>query len=105
MLNRKPAALARDECPDSQPRRVRWGRRGLLGFLDDLRTRVKPTRGVLDLPATTSSGTDDSAGKSEIVADAGRLRHFLRPRLLDGGPASSVRPARFQWGAAENMGS
>jgi hypothetical protein len=39
--------------PDSQPRRVRKGRRGLLGFLDDLRTRVKPTRGVLDLSAAS----------------------------------------------------
>jgi hypothetical protein len=47
MLNRKPAALTRDGFPDSQPRRDRKVRRGLLGLLDDLRTRVKPTRGVL----------------------------------------------------------
>jgi hypothetical protein len=56
--------------PDSQPCRVRKGRHGLLGFLDDLRTRVKPTRGVLDLPlATLPEQEGDTNGKPMIIAD------------------------------------
>ena len=60
MLKRKPALLTRDGGPGSQPRRVCMVLRGLLGFLDDLRTRVKPTRGVLDLPGDSSGQEGDS---------------------------------------------
>ena len=72
MLNRKPAALQPDMSPDSQPRHVRKGRRGLLGFLDDLRTRVKPTRGVLDLPlASFPQAEADPNDKPGIIAQSG----------------------------------
>ena len=44
----------REAFPDLQPRHdLCMVLRGLLGFLDDLRTRVKPTRGVLDLSSAT----------------------------------------------------
>src|SRR6516225_7150978 len=65
--------------PDSQPRRVRKGRRGLLGFLDDLRTRVKPTRGVLDLPWRRHPKTDaDPEDKRGIIADTACFCHCKR---------------------------
>jgi hypothetical protein len=49
--------------------------RGLLGFLDDLRTRVKPTRGVLDLPSETSSGQEgDTEDKQKIITEREQAR-------------------------------
>jgi tryptophan 6-halogenase len=57
MLNRKPAALNRDFNPGLAAATRCMVLRGLLGFLDDLRTRVKPTRGVLfALPAGLPKG-------------------------------------------------
>jgi hypothetical protein len=57
------------DFPDSQPRRdPAKVRHGLLGFLDDLRTRVKPTRGVLDLPLMALQNEDVLEGKSSIIA-------------------------------------
>ena len=71
--------------PDSQPRRVRKGRRGLLGFLDDLRTRVKPTRGVLDLPlATFPDRKADSEDKRKIIAERACTRQLALGRASSG---------------------
>jgi hypothetical protein len=53
--------------PDLQPWRDRKVRHGLLGFLDDLRTRVKPTRGVLDLPLLPLLDTEATAGTSRAL--------------------------------------
>jgi len=97
--------------PDSQPRRVRKGRRGLLGFLDDLRTRVKPTRGVLDLPLATFPHMEaDTEDKRRIIAESDRRRHARPGRrssaaagALPGRGGSSVRPCGFQWPPAKNI--
>ena len=109
MLNRKPAALRPGGRPDSQPRRVRMGRRGLLGFLDDLRTRVKPTRGVLACLRRHPKAARRLRGKPGIIARSGAARGQLRPcgTVRGRSPTLATRRrrgapivgsgARFQW--------
>jgi hypothetical protein len=93
--------------------------RGLLGFLDDLRTRVKPTRGVLGFAFGDSSGQEgDPKGKHGIIAEYAQSSQGdspsarsdpVRPRPIDRARPSMPRrrfwvpPHGFQCGPLKNI--
>ncbi len=95
MLMRKPAALTREAFPDLQPRRdLCMVLRGLLGFLDDLRTRVKPTRGVLDCLLRHPPKAGRSEDKQGIIADHDHVRDSGQPSRAPGIGALACRADR-----------